>query len=79
MDHVEGRLAFLKAELKIIDAQAPLWGKFAEAHAHGRPADGRDAPADGNGGRGSRNGFGTLLPTGAISAPLRLRVTAAAA
>jgi hypothetical protein len=29
--HVEGRLAFLKAELKITDAQLPLWNTFAEA------------------------------------------------
>jgi hypothetical protein len=29
--HVEGRLAFLKAELKITDAQMPLWDKFATA------------------------------------------------
>lgn len=30
-DHVEGRLAFLKTELKITDAQTPQWTKFAEA------------------------------------------------
>lgn len=30
-EHVEGRLAFLKAELKITDAQLPLWNAFAEA------------------------------------------------
>ena len=30
-EHVEGRLAFLKAELKITDAQMPLWNNFAEA------------------------------------------------
>jgi hypothetical protein len=29
--HVEGRLAFLKTELKITDAQLPLWNKFADA------------------------------------------------
>ncbi len=29
--HVEGRLAFLKTELKITDAQLPLWNTFAEA------------------------------------------------
>jgi LTXXQ motif family protein len=28
--HVEGRLAFLKTELKITDAQQPLWDKFAD-------------------------------------------------
>ncbi len=30
-DHIEGRLAFLKAELKITDTQEPKWGAFAEA------------------------------------------------
>lgn len=29
--HVEGRLTFLKTELKITDAQLPLWIKFADA------------------------------------------------
>jgi hypothetical protein len=29
--HVEGRVAFLKAELKIADAQLPLWNAVAEA------------------------------------------------
>lgn len=31
LDRVEGRLAFLKAELKITDAQLPAWNAFAEA------------------------------------------------
>jgi hypothetical protein len=30
-EHVEGRLAFLKTELKITDAQMPLWNAFAGA------------------------------------------------
>jgi hypothetical protein len=30
-EHVEGRIAFLKAELKITDAQAPQWNAFADA------------------------------------------------
>ena len=29
--HVEGRLAFLKTELKITDAQLPLWNPVADA------------------------------------------------
>jgi hypothetical protein len=29
-EHAEGRIAFLKAELKITDAQAPQWNAFAE-------------------------------------------------
>jgi hypothetical protein len=29
--HVEGRIAFLKAELKVTDAQQPLWNTVAEA------------------------------------------------
>ena len=31
LQHVEGRLAFTKAELKITDAQLPQWNVFAEA------------------------------------------------
>lgn len=30
-EHVEGRIAFLKTELKITDAQLPQWNAFAEA------------------------------------------------
>jgi hypothetical protein len=30
-EHVEGRLAFLKTELKITDAQLPLWNDFSQA------------------------------------------------
>ena len=30
-DHVEGRIAFLKTELKITDAQTPLWNAVADA------------------------------------------------
>jgi hypothetical protein len=30
-EHVEGRLAFLKTELKITDAQTPQWDAFADA------------------------------------------------
>ena len=29
--HVEGRIAFLKTELKITDAQTPQWNAFADA------------------------------------------------
>ena len=29
-DHIEGRLAFLKTELKITDAQLPLWDAVAD-------------------------------------------------
>jgi hypothetical protein len=31
IEHLEGRLAFLKAELKITDAQAPQWNAFSNA------------------------------------------------
>jgi hypothetical protein len=31
VDHIEGRLAFLKTELKITDAQTPQWDRFADA------------------------------------------------
>ena len=30
-EHVEGRIAFLKTELKITDAQLPQWNAFADA------------------------------------------------
>lgn len=30
-DHIEGRVAYLKAELKITDAQLPQWNAFAAA------------------------------------------------
>jgi hypothetical protein len=30
-EHIEGRLAFLKTELKITDAQLPFWNAFAQA------------------------------------------------
>ena len=30
-EHVEGRIAFLKTELKITDAQLPLWNAFTQA------------------------------------------------
>lgn len=28
--HIEGRIAYMKAELKVTDAQAPLWNKVAD-------------------------------------------------
>jgi hypothetical protein len=31
IDHVEGRIAFLRAEIKITDAQATAWNAFADA------------------------------------------------
>jgi LTXXQ motif family protein len=31
IDHVEGRIAFLRTELKITDAQMPAWNAFADA------------------------------------------------
>ncbi|WP_454620851.1 Spy/CpxP family protein refolding chaperone [Bradyrhizobium cenepequi] len=31
IDHIEGRIAFLHAELKITDAQATAWNAFADA------------------------------------------------
>jgi len=30
-DHIEGRIAFLKTELKITDVQTPQWNAFADA------------------------------------------------
>ena len=62
--HVEGRLAFLKAELKITDAQLPLWNAVADAIAcerqnheryggrhDGRLADGHAAGQAGDAGK----------------------------
>ena len=43
--HVEGRLAFLKTELKITDAQLPLWNAVAEAIRANAKGDGDDAAA----------------------------------
>ncbi|MDA9504227.1 hypothetical protein XI09_05520 [Bradyrhizobium sp. CCBAU 11386] len=31
IDHIEGRIAFLRTELKITDAQQPAWNTFADA------------------------------------------------
>ena len=31
LDHVEGRIAYMKAELAVTDAQGPAWDKFAAA------------------------------------------------
>jgi hypothetical protein len=50
IDRVEGRIAFLRAELKITDAQASAWDAFAAALAHQRAkarrgACGNDAAA----------------------------------
>jgi hypothetical protein len=48
LERVNGHLAFLQAELKIADAQLPLWSKFADAvrasaQAHNRMMDGNTA------------------------------------
>ena len=40
--HVEGRLAFLKTELKITDAQLPLWNAVADAVRANAKGDGGD-------------------------------------
>jgi hypothetical protein len=31
IDHIEGRIAFLRTELKVTDAQQPAWNAFADA------------------------------------------------
>jgi hypothetical protein len=38
-EHVEGRIAFLKTELKITDSQQGLWDTFAEALRHSAQAN----------------------------------------
>ncbi len=54
LDRVNGHLAFLQAELKISDAQLPLWNAFAEAirssaQNHNRSLDAPMAAASGAG------------------------------
>ena len=39
--HIEGRIAYMKAELKITDAQTPLWNQVADAmRANAKDMDG---------------------------------------
>lgn len=45
LDHVDGRLAFMKTELKITEAQTPAWDEFAKA-VH-TAADARNAVMEG--------------------------------
>ena len=45
-DHIEGRIAFLKAELKITDVQMLQWNAFADNSARKRPTDARNADDD---------------------------------
>lgn len=45
VDHVEGRIAFLKAELKITDAQNTAWNGFADALRAGAKRMGDARPA----------------------------------
>ncbi|MDP1749253.1 MAG: Spy/CpxP family protein refolding chaperone, partial [Reyranella sp.] len=46
LKHVEGRLAFLKTELKITPAQEPQWTKFAEViRSMAKTAEGKNAGA----------------------------------
>ena len=45
VEHVEGRLAFIKTELKITAQQMPLWDKFAETvRAHAKTIGERRIP-----------------------------------
>jgi hypothetical protein len=47
--HVEGRLAFLKTELKITDAQLPLWNAVAAAiRANGKSVSEMSGPMMGS-------------------------------
>ncbi|MEK7754127.1 MAG: Spy/CpxP family protein refolding chaperone, partial [Acidobacteriota bacterium] len=46
LKHVEGRLAFLKTELKITSAQEPQWTKFADVvRSTAKSAEGKNAGA----------------------------------
>ncbi|MDK1491205.1 Spy/CpxP family protein refolding chaperone [Sinorhizobium sp. 7-81] len=57
-EHIEGRLAFLKTELKITPEQEPLWNAFAETlRANARaPQDGMMQMPGGMGGPGGAGG-----------------------
>ncbi len=72
-EHVEGRLAFLKAELKITPAQEPLWDAFAETmRANARKMAGITPCCGGAQGGGTMH-QATMTPQGAIpSLPERL-------
>lgn len=67
-DHIEGRLAFLKTELRITDAQLPQWNAFADAlRAHATQM------------RGMMHQMTSMMPSGASpslpSSSIRLRNT----
>jgi hypothetical protein len=52
--HVEGRIAFLKTELAITDAQLPQWNAFADAlRANARAVPDQHQAMMGNGGAGN--------------------------
>ncbi len=63
-DHVEGRIAFLKAELKITDAQLPQWNTFADALRSNAQRIGEM--------RGTMMQGGTMGQTLTVTAPDRL-------
>jgi LTXXQ motif family protein len=61
-DHVEGRIAFLRAELKITEAQMPQWNAFADAlHANATAMKGMPAPMM-QGGMMGQDGSSTSAP-----------------
>lgn len=63
--HVEGRLAFLKAELKITPAQEPQWNKFADAfRSVAKSAQATQQQMMGNGSQ--------MMGGGPVTAPQRL-------
>ena len=55
LDHVEGRIAFIKAELGITDAQGPAWNEFAQAlrTSRGHLTEARQALVTSTGGQSS--------------------------
>ena len=78
--HIEGQLAFLKAELRITDAQAPQWNAYAEARRANAKRmhelvsdmmqDGMMCPGQGQGqgqgmGQGMMNQGGMMMHPGA--------------
>jgi hypothetical protein len=45
IDHVEGRIAFLRAELKITDTQAGVWNALADAFRTNAKKLGEEGPS----------------------------------
>jgi hypothetical protein len=65
--HVEGRLAFLKAELKITPAQEPLWNTFAETMRANAPKIAGTMPCCAGAQGGGMQGGGAMRQGGMMA------------